>query len=648
MKRIQTSLTFLGITAVGCLAALTGLLLRSAYVDYIGLTGFQQTTQISVSAYDLARHLTAERQFAYQASAYLGEGTPQQMADRYRASIDITRGAMDRLRQLAEKPRAHLSERFRSRLAEALKTQADLDRIRGQILDPARNPQDQATAVALKTTALKVYDEVLFSQANFLPVLAIETNDGELVRKISTQDGVARLQRDFWKIKGLIGTVLRDNKLAELAAGELKTKRLSADDHISRVLSLADPAVEAAAKALLSNPDYVFITDAANRILEMGSPASDFGAISDYAAYHSGPFARVETEFDRLAAATTKSIDDYTAARLQAARRNFFLLAGFTAITVLGLIGCIIYVTRGITRPLREIGVRLADTAGRVQESSRAIAQSAQQLSDDACHETAALEEITASVAQVSSLTATNLEHVHNLAELAARASVATEHGRKNVDTLTAAMAGIEKTSNDIAAILRTIDEIAFQTNILALNAAIEAARAGEAGAGFAVVAEEVRTLAQRSADAAQETRSKIELALRSNAEGADVGRRVQKRFAELAELTLGYAQKVSQIETGSTEATLGISQVREAINRLDEITRRTAAAAEENAGASTELTAEMGNIFQYIQTLEAMVMKIEQPVATETIADGGTQPEKRLERVTPVKTSETRTGVLR
>ncbi len=615
MKRIQTHLTFLGIGAIASLGVLAGLLIRGAQREYRGLANFQQTTQVSIAAYDLARDLTIERQLAYQASAFLGEGTPEQMEERYRASVETSMAAMSRLRGLAEANRSRFSPRFRERLEDALASEEPLKNIRDQILDPTRS-QEKTAAVALKTLALKVYDGVLFRQANFLPVLAIEANDAELVRKITVQDSLARLQRDFWKIKGLVGTVLRDNKLAELASGELKTKRLSADDHVSRLLNLADGEVEAATRELLANPDYVFINEASNRILEMGASTADFHGISAYADYQSGAFTRVEPQFEKLGNAVIASINTYTQMRLEAARRRFVIIAAFAGLTVIALAAFVVYAAASITRPLRKLSTGLAEAAGRGQRSAHAIADSATKLSEDACNEAAAIEEITSSADGLARQSATNFEHAQNLAQLAAKAATATEAGRRNVDTLTDAMAGIEKTSQDIAAILRTIDEIAFQTNILALNAAIEAARAGEAGAGFAVVADEVRTLAGRSAAAAQETRAKIELALQSNAQGAEVGRLVQQRFVEIATLTSEYAGKASEIEKGSAQSTSGFEQVRGAIRQLEEITRRTAARAEENAGASTEMTGEMESVFQSIALLESMVSKLNQTSA--------------------------------
>ena len=192
MKRVQTKLAILGVAAIASLAIFAGILIQGVYIEFVGLANFQQTTLVSVAAYDLARNLTIERQLAYQASAFLGEGTPEQMADRYRASVELTNKSMVQLRELSARNQALFSQRFRKALDEAIATEASLNQLRDEILDPKRS-HDKEPAVALKTKALKIYDGALFSQANFLPVLALETGDAELVRRIVTQDSVARL-----------------------------------------------------------------------------------------------------------------------------------------------------------------------------------------------------------------------------------------------------------------------------------------------------------------------------------------------------------------------------------------------------------------------------------------------------------------------
>jgi len=173
---------------------------------------------------------------------------------------------------------------------------------------------------------------------------------------------------------------------------------------------------------------------------------------------------------------------------------------------------------------------------------------------------------------------------------LSTQTRTTADTGAAHMQAMQNAMEAIKTASGDVTKILKTIDEIAFQTNILALNAAIEAARAGEAGAGFAVVAEEVRGLAQRSAQAARETAAKIEDSTTKSQEGVRISAEVAQNFATIQHQIQDLDRLVAEIATASSEQSTGLQQLNSAVSQMDKITQQNAATAEESASAAAEL----------------------------------------------------------
>jgi len=287
-----------------------------------------------------------------------------------------------------------------------------------------------------------------------------------------------------------------------------------------------------------------------------------------------------------------------TTAASEAEAARFILrlwLGAAVALVVLGTLAWL--VAHSIMKQLFLASETLVETSASNSQFAGQIKASAQALAESATSQAAALEETAASLEEVSSMTKRNAEAANHAKDLSAQARQTADHGAARMRAMQQAMDGIRTASDEITKILKTIDEIAFQTNILALNAAVEAARAGEAGAGFAVVADEVRALAQRSARAARETADKIEISTRRSREGLDLSADVARNFETIQQQVLQLDALVAEIATASAEQNTGLSQLNAGVSDLDRITQKNAAAAEESAGAAAELTARVGEI---------------------------------------------------
>ena len=172
-------------------------------------------------------------------------------------------------------------------------------------------------------------------------------------------------------------------------------------------------------------------------------------------------------------------------------------------------------------------------------------------------------------------------------------------------------MTEIKNSSGELSKIIKVIDDIAFQTNLLSLNAAVEAARAGEAGAGFAVVAEEVRNLAQRSAKAAQDTTDIIEKNVKMSAAGVTVAQKVQEALQEINTQSNELNKLIDQINSASREQTQGISQINQAVSQMEQVTQQNAANAEETASSSEEMSAQAESLNEIVSRLNEMITGI-------------------------------------
>jgi len=305
-------------------------------------------------------------------------------------------------------------------------------------------------------------------------------------------------------------------------------------------------------------------------------------------------------------------------------------------VALLSGLGVGYYIIARVTRSLREIGDVLEVSSECLSGVAGEVSGSSQSLADGASRQAASLEETSASIEEISSMTARNADGAISAKSYSSQTRTVAEEGlvktgelgsvMKRVDEasldMVEALDGIRRSGDEVSKIIKTIDEIAFQTNILALNAAVEAARAGEAGTGFAVVAEEVRTLARRSAEAAKETTRIIQTSLAQGVRSIEVNQRVQEGVAEAGSVSLSVNRSLEQIvemvrhvdaqvtsiSSASAEQKQGLEQISTAVTEIDRVTQGTAAGAEQAAAAAHELQAQTGELRHAIQSLLLLI----------------------------------------
>ena len=243
-----------------------------------------------------------------------------------------------------------------------------------------------------------------------------------------------------------------------------------------------------------------------------------------------------------------------------------------------------------INRRLRGTAGELKQGAEQVVSAASQVATSSQSLSQGATEQAASLEETSASMEEMASMTRKTAENAQHAADLVTSVAQQVDQSNTALTHMVTSMSAIRESSNKVAKIIKTIDEIAFQTNILALNAAVEAARAGEAGMGFAVVADEVRALAQRSAQAARDTAELIETSMQRSNDGQARMVQVTAAMQAITASTGEVKTLIDQVSNASRQQAQGIDQVSRAIAQMERVTHTTAATASESASASDEL----------------------------------------------------------
>ncbi len=400
--------------------------------------------------------------------------------------------------------------------------------------------------------------------------------------------------------------------------------------------SRLDPAVRAKLKATLEQQGalaHAAMATARTSALTIGLGISDveaadrsqaeFVAKLQSASAAEQPDAALETSnaamisdagvaLDRQLATLARTLEQQSDAVLtrdvrRSASRAAFMDIVMAVGTLIGVILGIVFgvmTTLAVTRYIRGVCSRMWDGTVKTADAASQMAASSQSLASASSQQATALEETTAAVTDVHSMVRANAKHAGAAQTISQQNRVASEQSATQVTAMREAMQDISSASSNIAKIVKSIDEIAFQTNILALNAAIEAARAGETGAGFAVVAEEVRSLAGRSAAAARETADRITDAIAKSAKGAELAEQVGESLRTVVDDTRKVDDFIQQIARASEEQARGLDQAVAAMRRIDELTQANTASAAATAAAARGVDSGTAALKQELATL--------------------------------------------
>lgn len=585
---------------LACVAALASVLIWRSYSEYKNYKNFEKISNFLIMNTSFLSLMNSEKYMTWGTITLRGNHPPDVQIANYQGAIETTdKKLVEMFELIASLELDAYSDGFKSSLELFEGLKGRLDPLREAVLGRSIEPP----------AAKAGYDLIEKDINRFFKRLCVETDQPDLIRKIIVQNNLIDLNSAIWRIRSIVSYGFKKNGMNSRQYNGISADIDLIDELFLTVKGRSDKGVREEVEKFMESSAVRSQLAATRYVVDYGQfdvGEADY-SYSDYDAFVQGT-KDLGGQVEALVSFINEDIWRFNEKETAAAFASLRNVIVFCLIAFVFCITLCVVMGKRISCSIISVCDRLHANSVAGTDSAQSISASANSLAEGASRQAASLEEICASLEELAGATQSNRHAVEKSTTVSKNANASVTDISQEVGRLRGAMDDIEKSSKEVSGIIKIIEDIAFQTNILALNAAVEAARAGEAGAGFAVVAEEVRNLAIRSATAASEISSKLIDSESKSKQGNDISKNVEGRLGKMLEESRELSVLLEQINEASCQQNETIQHINVAISNLDQLTQNSAAQAEETAGAIAEMRNQSLVIVENVSVLETMV----------------------------------------